>query len=154
MAAAALIDLGVIQRLVATLMETITALGVIHVGEPQPEVAAWVREVGLSVVSIPRQRTADEPDIADFELELEVATNNNSSAYAIGSASSIVRGVWMDALLQDPSTGTAVHQIDVNKVEVQIAKDPDPNRNIRTSKVLVSGLVQRWTGTDVVDFVD
>lgn len=151
--AAALIDITELQKLVATQLETVSGLTVVHLGEPEPESSDhWVRFLGLKIRKHKRVRGLNgQPDYADFEAVFLIVTSEaQASQYAIGDAVNRVLAVFNDATLR-----SSEHQMDFSEpADIEIMQDPDPNRRIRTATVSLSGMAQRITGTSAGTYLN
>lgn len=162
MAASALIDLGVVHRLVAAQLDTLAsgtpALVVRHMGEEDPHAGdetRWVRHIDMVITSHQRVRGEDEPDLADIALVLlGVATEEETSRGAVSTVATLIRNAFHNVTLRDPATGTIIHQIDFTTCAVTFPDTGEAERRIRMCEVTVGGVVQRWSGTSVTSHLN
>jgi hypothetical protein len=151
-AAAALIDFGIIQKLFETLLSTVTGLTVVHMGRPEPtEESSWIRLAGWSFESTSRHRGDDEPDHAEivFECELVVGPSHGSS-WAPATMISRVRGPMEGQTAQDPALPTGWnHRLEILKTSGEVVADPDAERRNRAGAVRFHARAERLSGTTI-----
>lgn len=153
MAAAAIIDLGVVLRLVGTAFEAITGIARAHLGEADPESSdAWLRLEGVTQIGLPRQRSSDEPHHADIEISFSaVVSEAKRSRWAIGTACGKVTEAFEGRSLYDPDSTNPVHMVDCREVTAVATSVRLDEQNIRVAEITVKGTVTRFSGTSIAD---
>lgn len=159
MTAAAIIDLGLVERLIAVRMESALGDSVAlkrYAGEEQPEQTSgaekpWVEVVGLDARWDIGNRTGgtgstDDNDLCGFTLALTLGvpdTLTRARGYALSSLISRVRAALGDTQL-DSEDGA--HRVTLFDLDARTDRDPDPSRRARTASVVITGEVQRTSG--------
>ena len=153
--AAALIDEAVVHRLLETALDAIPTasagkVAVMHLGDEEPDAAAWVALDDVQLERGARQRGDGEPDAGELTLVVGCFVDaRQSSAYAIGAVKSFVAAALRGATLVDPASGTVEHQVDLQTMTSALVPHPDPEREIVAAKITVTGMVHRHTGTSI-----
>lgn len=151
----ALIDFGVIARMGATLLETLSStIHIVHMGEAEPsEEIVWARMSGIIFETIERHRSTavNEPDTASVTFQIDVAVGpDNTGSFGIGTACSRVRSAFADQTTIDPNNeATFEHKLEILKTTVAIAADPDEERHNRFATVMIYGRAERRSGTSI-----
>lgn len=149
--AGALIDQGLVARLVVTQLATVSGLTVRALREPEPESDAYVVMRPLMLERRPRTRGASgEPDLADLQVRLEVVVGTSkANVYALDTAIQRVVEALDEQTLRDVPTS---HQVDLYRVQGGDA-EVDEERRLIAARLEIAGVVQRESGRTVSDFL-
>lgn len=151
MAAPAQIDDGVVLRLVAAQLETLTGVAVRHLGEDEREGDRYtVRLAAMTIDPDARNVASDYEDAGAIELTLMATCTSAataSSVAAIGALVALVCKTLDGQVLRDAGT---THEVQLRRCRREYASDPDPDRQVRAALITVSGRVHRKTG-DTLD---
>lgn len=151
MANPAQIDDGVVLRLLAARLETITGVAIRHLGEDESEGNRYTARVAaMTIEPMPRNAGDDYQDAATLEVTVVAACDAAATAIsnaAIAALAARVAKALDGQVLRDVST---THQVQLGRVKREIQTDPDPDRQLRTAVLTVTGHVQRFSG-DTLD---
>lgn len=162
--ASALVDSTIVLRLMTAAIETAIGGGtgsgveVQHLGEPEHKTGdVEARVSGFKIKRNVRNRSAGQPDDADFEATIEVIVGAISMEAAIDTITrasmAVVAAVnetdWVDA----PTT----HRVETGRADEEIATGAgtgdNENKIIGVSMITLTGLARRDSGSTIVALV-
>lgn len=156
MAAAALIDSGIVLKILGGKMEALgTAAGVdvFQIGDAHRTSSKWARLVSVRLGKFRRMRKSDEIDIATLQFVVQGVIEAQASAYAIGTLATYIRNTFMDIQSNDPSDVSVTHQLNVTGCDEEIAAEQDDQRVMIFATCSFEGDVKRLSGTDITSFL-
>lgn len=156
MAAAALIDSGIVLKLLGVKMEALgTAAGVdvFQIGDAHRSSGKWARLVNVRLGKVRRMRKADEVDIAPLNFVVQGVIEAQASSYAIGTLATYIRNTFMDIQSNDPSDVSVTHQLNVTGCDEEIAAEQDDQRVLVYATCSFEGDVKRLSGVTVTNFL-
>jgi len=151
MAASAIIDRGMVAKLLHTQAATTTTLTVVGRRQPDPDVNAWVRSLGLQITREARVRGSDESDNADFTARYQVVAGPGlANAWALDTAVALFIAAMNEQTMRDVST---THQVDIQTVDDSADSTFDGEAKLEAQEVVITGKCSRTSGVTVTDFL-
>ncbi len=152
------IDLGIVHRLVASLLEVMPSpVVVVQLGEPEPRpgdnVGAWCRVVRVDYAADPGPDDGKSGDFGTVTVAVNCAVSTGQtrlSSYALSSLMSIVGQQLDGRRAADDATG---HVLIMQRPQITADEDPEDQRGIRTGVVICTGLVSRSAGNSITSFL-
>lgn len=156
MAAASLIDSGIVLKVLSAKMEALgTAAGIdiFQLGDAHRSSGKWARLVSVRLGKFRRMRKADEVDIAPLNFVVQGVIEAQPKAHAIGTVATYIRNTFMDVQVNDPSDVSVTHQLNVTGCDEEIAAEQDDQRVMIFATCTFEGDVKRLSGTSITSFL-